>query len=111
MAAEKHLIKGIDNTCDAARALARRAEENGVGWRKPPAIRGIDNDREAVRVSVVRAERNDRTPSPLGGAAPNDTFEVVRERPAPRTGKSVAARERAALSSVGYCPSTLSREP
>lgn len=50
--AERNLIKGIDNNCEAVRAAVRRAEERGVVWRSPPLIRGIDNSCAAVRAAM-----------------------------------------------------------
>lgn len=109
MAAKKDLIKGIDNTCDAARALARRAEENGFVWPKARLIKGVDNNCEAVRASVARTERTDGTPSTVQVRHSDDAFEAALDRPATLVEKAVGPCQPATLRSEAYRPSMLSR--
>lgn len=79
--AKMDLIKGIDNSCEAARRARRRAEANGVVWRAGPILKGIGND----------------------------GFEAGRVRALAK--KSVGGSERVTSLSGGYRPSTLSRGP
>lgn len=55
--AKMDLIKGIDNSCEAARRARRRAEANGVVWRTGPVLGGINNDTFKNRLSWGTVER------------------------------------------------------
>lgn len=84
--AERHLIKGIDNNCEAVRAAVRRAEQSGVAGPKrlAPLIKGIDNSSGTARGVRRPAEENGVTwPKrlvPLINGIDNTTVEAARSR-------------------------------
>lgn len=76
--AKMDLIKGIDNSCEAARRARRRAEANGVVWRTGPALRGINNDTFKNPLSWGTVERL------AGGCEPVASLPEGREPSTPR---------------------------
>lgn len=89
--AERHLIRGIDNSCAAVREAVRRTKEKGIVDLRIPTelIRGIDNS--TVRHASVRSRAGAGQPAVLIRGIGNDGPLVIFANLLPPEGRSEVA--------------------